>query len=305
MTHNGSEKATKSTRLLVSQCSWWALSLQQHGLLMRCSYTAGSLTLSHTWTCGPTPAFVRSVGHDNCALVLARGVCGVADVVYLRMGTEHCKLFTDVWLAWFLQVLRHVSESLTAYMQQASCTDPNTSSIQHQQRTTHAAGLKQTAAGPQPLGSAECNIPGAPNNNSRGAISHRNSSRIDSKTASNTGSTIAVAPEQQVPCVMLLCGADLLATIAQPGVWKDPDIILRDYGIVCICREGTNMQQLFGQPESLLHKYRNNIIVHEEPVPNGMSSTKVRQLLADDQPVRYLLPDSVIAYIKQHGLYKV
>jgi nicotinamide mononucleotide adenylyltransferase len=60
----------------------------------------------------------------------------------------------------------------------------------------------------------------------------------------------------QLPRVMLLCGADLLATLAQPGVWVDPDVILRDHGIVCICRQGTDLGQLLEQPGSLLHKYR-------------------------------------------------
>jgi nicotinamide mononucleotide adenylyltransferase len=59
-----------------------------------------------------------------------------------------------------------------------------------------------------------------------------------------------------VPRVMLLCGADLLATIAKPGVWVDPDVILRDHGIVCICRQGTDLDQLLDQPGTLLHKYR-------------------------------------------------
>jgi nicotinamide mononucleotide adenylyltransferase len=49
---------------------------------------------------------------------------------------------------------------------------------------------------------------------------------------------------------------------------------------------------------------RDNIILVEEPVPNHVSSTKVRQLLAEQQPVRFLVPDAVIAFIKQHGLYQ-
>ncbi|KAF6255532.1 hypothetical protein COO60DRAFT_1296557 [Scenedesmus sp. NREL 46B-D3] len=110
-------------------------------------------------------------------------------------------------------------------------------------------------------------------------------------------------PPPTQPRVMLLCGADLLATIAQPGVWVDPDVILRDHGIVCVCRQGTDLNQLLDQPSSLLHKYRDNIVLVEEPVPNHVSSTKMRQLLAEGQPVRYLVPDAVIAYVKQHRLY--
>jgi nicotinamide mononucleotide adenylyltransferase len=53
-----------------------------------------------------------------------------------------------------------------------------------------------------------------------------------------------------------------------------------------------------------LHATRDNIILVEEPVPNHVSSTKMRHLLAEAQPVRYLVPDAVIAYIKKHGLYQ-
>lgn len=218
------------------------------------------------------------------------------------LGLDKCHSF-------LLQVLRHVSESLQAYMQQASSSnssDSSTTTIQTQQHT-HAAGLKGAAAAAAPGKSAPCDIPRAPDDNSRGVGSSKSSSSSSSTNSSRISNggiaAAAAADQQQAPRVMLLCGADLLATIAQPGVWKDPDVILRDHGIVCICRQGTDMRQLLGQPGSLLHQYRHNIIVVEEPVPNFVSSTRVRQLLADGQPVRYLVPGAVIAYIKQHGLY--
>ncbi|WIA16300.1 hypothetical protein OEZ85_013001 [Tetradesmus obliquus] len=68
--------------------------------------------------------------------------------------------------------------------------------------------------------------------------------------------------------------------------------------------QGTDVEQLLQQPGSLLHQYRDNVIIVEEPVPNNVSSTAVRRLLAQQQPVRYLVPDAVIAYIKQHHLYQ-
>lgn len=118
--------------------------------------------------------------------------------------------------------------------------------------------------------------------------------------ASSSSAAQQAAP---LPRVMLLCGADLLATINQPGVWKDPDIILQDHGIVCVCRAGTDVEQLLQEPGGLLQRYKDNVIVVEEPVNNAISSTTVRQLLADKQPVRYLVPDAVLAYIHEHALY--
>ncbi|GAX73739.1 hypothetical protein CEUSTIGMA_g1192.t1 [Chlamydomonas eustigma] len=39
-----------------------------------------------------------------------------------------------------------------------------------------------------------------------------------------------------VPRVLLLCGGDVLATMAMPGVWKDPHILLEEFGVVCLER---------------------------------------------------------------------
>ena len=43
---------------------------------------------------------------------------------------------------------------------------------------------------------------------------------------------------------MLLCGADVLASLTVPGVWENPDAILEEHGIACIVREGTDMEAL-------------------------------------------------------------
>jgi nicotinamide mononucleotide adenylyltransferase len=102
---------------------------------------------------------------------------------------------------------------------------------------------------------------------------------------------------------MLLCGADLLASMNKPGVWKEPDTILQEHGVVCICRAGTDVGALFKQPDSVLARHKDRVLVVEEPVENEVSSSLVRWLLAHGSPVRYLVPDAVLSYIQQHGLY--
>ncbi|KAF8065612.1 nicotinamide/nicotinic acid mononucleotide adenylyltransferase [Scenedesmus sp. PABB004] len=106
-----------------------------------------------------------------------------------------------------------------------------------------------------------------------------------------------------VPRVMLLCGADLLATLAEPGLWRQPDAILAEHGLVCVTRAGTDAARLLDQPGSVLHTHREHVLLVEEPVPSELSSTKARELLAAGQPVRWLVPDAVAAYAREHRLY--
>jgi hypothetical protein len=239
-----------------------------------------------------------------------------------------------------LQVLQHVQQELTAWLRpQQHQQSQMTVKLQAENKHTAPALLSSAAAPPPPPPSRH----GAPNfdSTSKLAAANDNSSTLQNRQLSGPfgsrssnikdygkqaadpvaagPSAPGAAPEPgaaaaavastretealSVPRVMLLCGADLLATIAQPGVWKDPDIILREYGIVCISRAGTDVARLLDEPGSLLHQYKDTIIVVDEPVGNGVSSTKARQLLASGQPVRYLVPDPVIRYIKGHGLY--
>ena len=46
--------------------------------------------------------------------------------------------------------------------------------------------------------------------------------------------------------VVLLCGADMLASFLIPGVWSEAHMreILDKYGVVCVYREGTDLEKL-------------------------------------------------------------
>ncbi|GLC41665.1 hypothetical protein PLESTB_000691000 [Pleodorina starrii] len=102
---------------------------------------------------------------------------------------------------------------------------------------------------------------------------------------------------------MLLCGGDVLASMAVPGVWRDPDVILGEHGVVCVAREGTDLERLLTAPGSVLYDYRDRIIVVYDRVGNSVSSSKVRHELAAGRPVRYLVTPSVLSYIFEKGLY--
>lgn len=103
---------------------------------------------------------------------------------------------------------------------------------------------------------------------------------------------------------MLLCGADVLESFAVPNLWKQDDIIeiVGRFGLVCITRSGSDPHKFIHQSDNLW-KYRKNIHVVHEWVTNEISATHVRRALRRGQSVKYLLPDPVIRYIKEHDLY--
>ena len=111
------------------------------------------------------------------------------------------------------------------------------------------------------------------------------------------------------PRTMLVCGADVLQSMMNESIWKQDllEILLRDHGVVCISREGAgidvNNVVAKAPDDSLLHRYAYNIIIIKDPIPNEVSSSLVRHELEKGHSVMHLVPESVISYIYQHGLY--
>lgn len=106
------------------------------------------------------------------------------------------------------------------------------------------------------------------------------------------------------PQLMLLCGADVLESFGVPNLWKQDDIaeIVGRYGLVCITRSGSDPHKFIHQSD-VLWKHRKKIHLVHEWVTNEISATHVRRSLRRGRSVRYLLPESVVRYIQEHGLY--
>ncbi|KAI3496812.1 hypothetical protein L1887_39189 [Cichorium endivia] len=104
--------------------------------------------------------------------------------------------------------------------------------------------------------------------------------------------------------VMLVCGSDLIESFSIPGFWIPEQVrsICRDYGVVCIRREGQDIEKIISCND-ILTEYRNNIEVVDEIVPNHISSTLVRNCISRGLSVKYLTSDEVIDYIKRNQLY--
>ncbi|GAB2230417.1 hypothetical protein Drorol1_Dr00014682 [Drosera rotundifolia] len=104
--------------------------------------------------------------------------------------------------------------------------------------------------------------------------------------------------------VMLVCGSDLLESFGIPGFWVREQVraICRDYGIVCIRREGQDIQRII-ENDDILMENKSNIRIVDELIPNQISSTRIRDCISQGRSVKYLTADEVIDYIKQHHLY--
>jgi nicotinamide mononucleotide adenylyltransferase len=101
-----------------------------------------------------------------------------------------------------------------------------------------------------------------------------------------------------VPVVpMFLAGTDLVETFKNTDSWDPQDVhrILLEFGCVTIERGVTN----------LMRNDRPGIHHVPQTVPNDISSTRVRDLLYQGMSVKYLIPDKVLEYIKDHSLYTI
>ena len=141
---------------------------------------------------------------------------------------------------------------------------------------------------------------------------------------------------------MFLCGADVLASMAVPGVWRNPETILEEFGVICLERECASLPSMLRNDErtqdihrplaelgkdlpsssngssvgdDILRKYRRHITLIkvqeggglEGKAPIGgrsMSSSEVRRRLHEGKGISGLVPQKVETYIRQHGLYQ-
>lgn len=101
--------------------------------------------------------------------------------------------------------------------------------------------------------------------------------------------------------VALLAGADLIQTMSTPGLWAQEDLnrILGHYGAFILERSGTDIDDALVS----LQQWRENIRVIPQLIQNDVSSTKIRLFRKRGKSIRYYIPDKVVDYIYEHGLY--
>ncbi len=90
----------------------------------------------------------------------------------------------------------------------------------------------------------------------------------------------------------LLLGGD---SLAQFGAWVEPEEIARRVPLIVYPRPGADLSRV---APSLMAR----VTLLDRPLLDP-SSTALRGLLRAGRSVRYLVPDAVLAYIAEHGLY--
>ena len=116
---------------------------------------------------------------------------------------------------------------------------------------------------------------------------------------SYTADTLAILQEQLGPTAELyfIMGLDSLANIV---TWHEPEQVLARAQFAVAARPGyrADLQTLEAQLPGIMAR------THILPTPKiGIASHELQQRVRQGLPIRYQVPDSVEAYIHEHGLY--
>ena len=105
--------------------------------------------------------------------------------------------------------------------------------------------------------------------------------------------------------LFMICGGDLLESFSKPNLWKDEDIevMVRDFGLIVITREGSNPEQYVEQ-HPIVSQYKKNIHIVREKITNDISSTKIRDAVKAGASIRFFVNDAIIRYMAEHKLYQ-
>lgn len=97
-----------------------------------------------------------------------------------------------------------------------------------------------------------------------------------------------------------IVGGDSIADIEK---WKEPETVLKLCNLVACVREQVDEEALEQQILYLNRKYQARIVKLETPKMD-ISSTMIRKRCSQKKSVKYLVPEDVLTYIKEHGLYQ-
>lgn len=99
-----------------------------------------------------------------------------------------------------------------------------------------------------------------------------------------------------------IVGADCLFTIES---WREPERIFRCCTLVAAVRGDSGLPEMEEKRRELVERFRPEGGILLLPfISMSISSTEIRQRIGRGESVRYLVPDDVIAYIREKGFYQ-
>jgi len=95
---------------------------------------------------------------------------------------------------------------------------------------------------------------------------------------------LASGSKLECPRVKLLCGGDVLISMADESLWTDEDLenIIGAFGVIVLERSSDNVKSLLTTiaDNNRLAKFKSDIFVVPQTVVNNISSTAVRQIIS-------------------------
>lgn len=108
--------------------------------------------------------------------------------------------------------------------------------------------------------------------------------------------------QQQFPNkqICFLTGSDNLKEI---HTWDRAEDIVAKYKLIIVERGNDHMDEII-ERNSLLLKYKQNLMRLNQEIRSSCSSTYIRNQLKNEKSVKYLLPDEILEYIERNSLYR-
>ena len=94
-----------------------------------------------------------------------------------------------------------------------------------------------------------------------------------------------------------------LYEITNQDTWKKVEELTTKFKLYILERDNDCMEEII-QNNELLNKHRQAFIKAKDSIKSNLSSTFVREKIKNGKSIRYLTPDEVIIYIKEHQLYQ-
>jgi nicotinate-nucleotide adenylyltransferase len=100
--------------------------------------------------------------------------------------------------------------------------------------------------------------------------------------------------------IYFITGADAILEIA---TWRNAELLLSMCSFVAVSRPGYAMDDIRGRIGSFFEHPEINIFGMEVPALD-ISSTEIRKRVREGKTIKYMLPDNVMDFITEQGLYQ-